>query len=472
MTRPPIANAVIGVVNHRVVFVGDEMPTNRPPSLPGDGSRNDTVPEDVHRVVDLGEVAVMPALINAHVHLEFSDRSEPLGDPGMRLSDWIGLAVRERSQSDPSERTEATIRGIAESVAAGVGGLADIGSPGAMDSDETGFAQHTQQLVRMIRTLPLRVHQLSEVIGLDHRRWRSTLDLARKLRCDVLNDPAVTLGVDARDLDAAVLRIGLSPHSPYSLSRSGLDAALKHAKQFDQLIAMHVAESPEERELLQTGGGPFADALRSLGIDVDPHFPWPVTDPLVELIQQLSSVPRALLIHGNDLQTHEIETLAEHSQLSVVYCPRTHAFFGHDPHPIDRLWQRGVRVALGTDSRASNPDLNLWSELKHVWTHRTDLDPLRVLKAATLHGADALGWHDRGRIEVGCAADLIAVPVSTDRPDPSSTDRPDPSSTDRPDRVLADRPDPISTDRPDRWIEAWLETDHPVFLPHCKPSGE
>ena len=127
------------------------------------------------------------------------------------------------------------------------------------------------------------------------------------------------------------------------------------------------------------------------------------------LIQQLAAAPRALLIHGNDLNQKEIELLSEHANVTVVYCPRTHGFFQYDVHPVNRLTASGVRVALGTDSRASNPDLNLWKEVQYLLNRRPDIRPQDVLQMATLHGADALGRHDLGRLEVNRLARFAAI---------------------------------------------------------------
>ena len=440
MTRPPIRNAVIGVMNHRLVFVGDELPTTLTRADRRAEHSVANLTDHAPSVVDLGDVAVIPALINTHVHLEFSDLANPLGNPGMRLADWIGWVVRCRSQASPLDAASASRRGIAESIAAGVGGLVDIGSPGWRDRDDGSMSSEVRSLIRQTRSLPLRIQRLSEVIGLDDQRWQTTLNNAEELRCKPLNDQNVAKVAVEDDRFDDDVRFGLSPHAPYSLSRSGLDTVLRLARRTNQVVAMHIAESPDERTLLKTGEGPFADALENLGIEPKPHFPWPSDDPFGDLIDRLSVAPRGLLIHANDLRSDEIDRLAKHPHLSVVYCPRTHAFFGHDPHPIDDMWRRGVRVAIGTDSRASNPDLNLWSELKHVWTHRRDLDPMQILRAATLEGAEAMGWSDMGRIEVGCRADLVAVPVVGDRSE--------------------------------SWFDAWMGVDHPVFLPHCNPSGE
>jgi cytosine/adenosine deaminase-related metal-dependent hydrolase len=198
---------------------------------------------------------------------------------------------------------------------------------------------------------------------------------------------------------------GISPHAPYSTSPAAISACVDLAIRHRRVLAMHVAESPAERELLAAGTGEFATALAKLGVWQAGLFPWP-GNPVEDLIGMLSQAPRALLIHGNDLNSREIRLLAEQSQMTLVYCPRTHAFFGYGKHPVDQLLAAGVRVALGTDSRASNPDLDLWKEVQFLLKHRADLDPASVIAMATVHGADAWGRTDLGRIDRGCSARL------------------------------------------------------------------
>src|SRR5690606_30197764 len=124
----------------------------------------------------------------------------------------------------------------------------------------------------------------------------------------------------------------------------------------------------------------------------------------------LSQAPAALVVHGNDLKPAELDFIDQHRTLTVVYCPRTHAFFNQPRHPFDVLLRRGAAVALGTDSRASNPDLSVWNEVRWLLEHRSDVDWQAGLAMATIHGADALQRGDLGRIEPGAASGLIAVP--------------------------------------------------------------
>ena len=114
--------------------------------------------------------------------------------------------------------------------------------------------------------------------------------------------------------------------------------------------------------------------------------------------------------------------LAEHAErMSLVYCPRTHAYFAHPPYPLAELLAAGVRVALGTDSRASNPDLDLLAEMRHVAQSHPTIDPHDILRMGTLNGAEALGRAgDVGSLATGKIANMIALPLSPDargRPD-------------------------------------------------------
>ena len=106
--------------------------------------------------------------------------------------------------------------------------------------------------------------------------------------------------------------------------------------------------------------------------------------------------------------------------MSVVYCPRTHSYFEHERYPLAAMLTAGVRVAIGTDSRASNPDLNLLAELRHIAATHADLSPAEILKLGTLAGAQALGRdHEVGSLTAGKLANLAVVPLdATNAVDP------------------------------------------------------
>lgn len=342
--------------------------------------------------VDLGDVAILPKLVNAHTHLEFSDCRQPIGEPGISLPAWIGMVIQTRGRASQTERVANVARGLEESASAGVGCIGDIATT------PTSYPES-----------PTDVVSFAEVLGL-------TPD-----RADERYESAIThqasLGAQTN------VDFGVSPHAPYSTPLNLVERCVDLAAARRVPIAMHLAETPEERLLLETGGGPFADSLQSAGVWREGLFPHGGSQPIQAIIRQLADAPRGLLIHGNDLRRTEIEELARFPQISVVYCPRTHAFFQHPPHPVAELSRAGVPVALGTDSRASNPDLSVWQEVQFLLDRRGDLDPSEVLQMATANGGDALFGRARavqrniGRVGPGPGGidSLAVVPTMANR---------------------------------------------------------
>ncbi len=210
---------------------------------------------------------------------------------------------------------------------------------------------------------------------------------------------------------------GLSPHAPYTVHQRLLQIAIEIARAEGRQVVMHLAESREELQLLQTSRGPFRDLLEERG--------WWVPGAIrlgarpLDYIEALSRVDRTIVIHGNYLDDEEIRFVGENSnRMSVVYCPRTHAYFGHESYPLQNMLHAGVRVALGTDSRASNPDLELRQEMRYVIDHH-GVVPSDALKMGTLEGARALGQlNRRGTIANEKFADLAIIQL----PNRSATD--------------------------------------------------
>jgi cytosine/adenosine deaminase-related metal-dependent hydrolase len=209
----------------------------------------------------------------------------------------------------------------------------------------------------------------------------------------------------------SAIRLGLSPHAPYTVSPALLTSLLTLARQRNLPVAMHVAESADELELLANGTGRFQQLLdeRSMW---DPSAISHGSAPF-DYLQVLATAPRALVIHGNYLDRDEHEFLATHSdRMSLVYCPRTHAYFDHPPYPLSEILAAGVRVALGTDSRASNPDLSVLAEMRYAAKSHAHVAPGAILRMSTLSGAEALGREQEcGSITPGKLAHLAAIPV-------------------------------------------------------------
>jgi cytosine/adenosine deaminase-related metal-dependent hydrolase len=206
--------------------------------------------------------------------------------------------------------------------------------------------------------------------------------------------------------DAAGL--GLSPHAPYSVSSEVLPEIARAARHRGLPLAMHLAETPDEARFLQHGDGPFADFLRVIGrgrpFDTPPRL-----RPVAYADRAGLLRAGCVVVHGNDLDADDVELLAARGA-SVVYCHGTHAHFGRPAHPIGRLLARGVNVALGTDSGLSNAGVDLLDEARRLQAGRPDLDPLQVLRCATLGGRRALRL-DEGPATLcaGSAADALLL---------------------------------------------------------------
>ncbi|NQT16680.1 MAG: amidohydrolase family protein, partial [Planctomycetes bacterium] len=208
-------------------------------------------------------------------------------------------------------------------------------------------------------------------------------------------------------------------HAPYSVHPELLQHVVRMSAADGFPIAMHLAESREEIELLGSRSGRFVDFLRQLGVWEPDNFP-PNGRPL-DYLEALAEAHRALVVHGNYLDDEEIAFLARRAdRMAVVYCPRTHAYFQHPQHPLGKLLAAGATVALGTDGRASSPDLSVLAEMRFIARKCPSISPDTVLRLGTILGARALGLdHRLGTLEPGKQADLavIALP-DRESPDP------------------------------------------------------
>ena len=328
-------------------------------------------------------IAIIPGLVNAHTHLEFSSLTEPL-QPASPFPDWLRAVIRWR-RTGTHDFAASVLEGQTQSRDVGTTTLGEIASAGwkAESIDPQGP----------------RVVAFQEVLGLrPERRVQMQVEAARFLQ----HAP-----------ETPHLVRGLSPHAPYSVHPDLFSDLVKLAELRRVPLAMHLAETIDEVELLQTGGGRFVRFLEELGV-WDPTA-IPRGSRAMDYLREFERLSRGLVVHGNFLNAEEQQYLAEHENLSVVYCPRTHAFFGHAEHPWRSLLEREVRIAVGTDSRASNPDLSVWEELQFLRRKFPDVAAETLLRMGTKFGADALGLGDDcGTLEPGKRADFTFVKLAAE----------------------------------------------------------
>jgi cytosine/adenosine deaminase-related metal-dependent hydrolase len=346
--------------------------------------------------IDLGNVALLPDFVNAHTHLEFSLLEKPLGQPGMPFADWIGEVVAFRRElaaggADLADYArQATAVGLRESAEAGVVAIGEIAT--ALWPAE--FIESGNEIQGTV---------FLELLGLAPERIEPLLDTA-KLHVSAGNQKS--------------FRRGLSPHAPYTVHPDLLQKVCQLSAEQQIPLAMHLAESAAELELLRSHAGPLVERLKELSAWYPGSLPRGLR-PL-NYLELLSAAHQTLVIHGNFLVREEMEFIADRRDtMTVVYCPRTQAFFPHGAYPLAEMLACGVRVAVGTDSRASNPDLSVLSELRHIAQQHPGVPPEEILKMGTVYGAEALGLGDQlGSLLPGKKAAIAIVPLPETGDDP------------------------------------------------------
>jgi cytosine/adenosine deaminase-related metal-dependent hydrolase len=206
------------------------------------------------------------------------------------------------------------------------------------------------------------------------------------------------------------VRASLAAHAPYSVAPL-VFRAIRRAVERQPLapLSVHLAESPEETEFIRTAGGAWRALLEELGA-WDPVWVAPGVSPAQYLDDGGFLDGRVLAVHGVQMSRADLARLAARGT-TLVTCPRSNGHTGVGAPPLGDFYASGVRVAIGTDSLASAPDLNVFAELATLRALAPSIPASALLDSATRQGALALGFDDYGTIEPGQRARLLAVAV-------------------------------------------------------------
>jgi len=362
--RAPIKDGIVTVADGKVISVRE----------PGTGNRE---PE----VRDLGRVAILPGLINAHTHLELSWLRDRV-PPASRFTDWVKtlFAIRGRPDGGMSAEQIAPIHdAIRELRASGTVAVGDI--------------SNSLAAVGPMRQAGLDGLVFHELLGFKERDG-ALIAATRELRSKA---------------SAAGARVSFAPHAPYSTSlelfkaiRSAVDANAS------PIMSVHLGESVEEVEFLEKGSGAWRGMLEAIGAWRD-DWQVPACDPVAYLDRHGVIDEKTLVVHGVQFSDRALKRLAEIGA-TLVTCPRSNQWVGVGYPPVERFYRSGVRVAVGTDSLASVEDLNLFSEMKTMRWLAPDVPASKILESATLVGARALGLGgELGSLTPGKRAEMIAV---------------------------------------------------------------
>lgn len=333
---------------------------------------------------DLGEVILMPGLINAHCHLDYGMMRGSLFG-GESFSAWIQRLNALRRSLDPSDYLDAITAGITELRHWGCTTVFNIES--------------FPELVPFLPESSIRVWWFLEVMDI-----RSRLDSSEALA------GAIHFFEKAGEGNGG---FGISPHAPYTVSRALYDLAGLYAGKYKMPLCTHLAESEEEMEMFTKGEGALYEFLRTIGRPMDDC----TGKTPVQMVIGSGCLPKgSLLVHMNLLGEEDRELLRRSAgDFPVIHCPRTHDFFKREAFDLKFFRESGIPLLIGTDSLASNQDLNMFAEMRAMQAAFPELDPMEILSMATTYPAAAIGRSGRlGELSSGAIADFIAIPDDGD----------------------------------------------------------
>jgi cytosine/adenosine deaminase-related metal-dependent hydrolase len=364
MAGEPIENGAVAIAGNQIIGVGrfEEIRARH------EGE-----------VLDLGEQILLPGLINAHCHLDYTMLRGKI-PPQHSFSDWISAINAQKAALQPEDYLTAIADGFAEAQRFGTTALVNL--------------EAFPELLPRIPRAPLRTWWCAEMI--DIRRPVPVQEVTEHL-CGWSQAHPEWLG-----------GIGLAPHAPYTASAQLYAEAAALARKHDLLLTTHLAESHEEMLMFRDATGPAFEFLKSIGR--------PMNDcgretPLSLLTRRQEIDERWIIAHLNELTEGDFNLLAQGRKFHIAHCPRSHTFFGHAPFELRKLRTLGFNICLGTDSLASNSSLGLFAEMRELLRKEPSISPREVLMMITENAARAIGQAGSlGVIRPGSRADLIAIP--------------------------------------------------------------
>jgi aminodeoxyfutalosine deaminase len=408
MDAAPIDNGAVAVSEGRIVDVGkfDELK-----------KRN------AGQIIDLGEQALLPGLINAHCHLDYTCLRGKIPLP-KTFADWIHAINAEKARLSAKDYLSSINEGFEEAKRFGTTTIANL----------TAFPDLISQV-----HAPIRTWWFAELIDVRAPKHANEIvDFVRR-RTDSLRRAIESLrsALECADMSALLKRSGscriaalqtqhwgLAPHALFTASKNLYERCEEIARRENVLLTTHLAESREEMEMFRDASGPLYEFMKGIGRPMDDCENETPLERFLDLIGRGGSPNRPQVIevkrpylpwivaHLNELAESDFELLQNaKGQFHVVHCPRSHDYFKHNQFPFQRLDSLGFNICLGTDSLASNENLSLFAEMRAFQRSEPGISPDEILKMATVNPAMALHRERMiGRIRPGFCADFIAIP--------------------------------------------------------------
>ena len=366
MDGPPIENGAVAVEG---------------PTITGVGTFPEIAAQNTGEVLDLGEQALLPGLINAHCHLEYTVLRGKI-PPQSSFTDWIRQINACKAALSEDDYRTSIAEGFAEARRFGTTSILNL--------------EALPRLIGKFEHSPIRVWWCPEMIDVREKTDAATiLEVERR-------------GLKLRQNSAG--GFGLAPHALYTASSSLYRQCSDLALRDNLLLTTHLAESREEMEMFRHGRGPLFHFMKALGRPMDDCGK---ATPLALLLSREKIDERWIIAHLNELTKDDFDLLAR-EKFHIVHCPGSHRYFRRKRFPIDRLRSLGFNVCLGTDSLASNSSLSLFDEMRALQRKARSLSPSDLLEMVTTNPARALSQaKSLGRVRAGYRADLISLPLSS-----------------------------------------------------------
>jgi aminodeoxyfutalosine deaminase len=386
MNGPPIENGAVAIEGNRI----DDSPPGSLPSRAARlrraapagsvvdvGSFDEVKARNSGEVVDLGEQALLPGLINAHCHLDYTCLRKKIPPP-KSFADWIRAINAEKAKLSRQDYLVSINEGFAEAKRFGTTTIGNL----------TAFPE----LVAKIHE-PIRTWWFAELI--DVREPKRAKDI-------------VDLSVESLKSKETW---GLAPHASFTASTDLYRRCEEVARAKNILLTTHLAESREEMSMFREASGPLYEFMKGIGRPMDDcgH-----ETPLASFVGRRALPGRWIVAHLNELAESDFDLLARSTEkFHVVHSPRSHGYFAHSRFPFERLRALGFNICLGTDSLASNDDLSLFAEMRAFQRSEPAVSPSKIFEMVTVNPARALRKENAlGKIRPGFCADFVSIPCA------------------------------------------------------------
>ena len=365
MDGPPIENGAVAISKNRIYDVGPFGEIK---------ARNSG------EIVDLGEQALLPGLINAHCHLDYTCLRGKI-PPQKSFADWIRAINAAKARLSEEDYVASINEGFAEAKRFGTTTIANL-------------AAYPELIAKIDE--PIRTWWFAELI-----------DVRNSDRANEMVDLAIE---SLRSKE----NWGLAPHALFTASRKLFRYCEELARRENILLTTHLAESREEMSMFHNESGPLYEFLKSIGRDMSDCGCETPLEKFVGALGDRALPQKWIIAHLNELTESDFDLLARSTRkFHVVHSPRSHGYFAHSPFPFERLRALGFNICLGTDSLASNENLSLFAEMRAFQRNEPSVSPAEIFEMVTVNAALALNQQNAlGRIRPGFHVDLISIPCS------------------------------------------------------------